>query len=778
MALYAHTLPDFPDKPELWEPLFTAFGAGEAECHGRECEACQSLDHQHGHSNKVAWRAAYFAAEMFDLDSVKENAWEWGYVLGLWHDLGKFDPRWQRYLASQVAAFLVREIERIDHSTAGARHAVTRHPILGHLLAYAIAGHHTGLLDAEANGTCQRHRLEKADSDHCAEARHAAAAVLEWPVPKLPAFLPKEEFAMSFFVRMLFSCLVDADFLATEAFMNPTQAAKRPRTPQAILPQISELVDGKIDGLGLPAPGDVVNLQRRRVVEACRAAATLEPGLFSLTVPTGGGKTLSSLSFALRHALAHGQRRVIYVVPFTSIIEQNAKVIRDIVSPLEAEGSPVLIEHHSALDPNDESEYSRLAAENWDAPIIITTAVQFYESLFAAKTSRTRKLHNIANAVVILDEAQTLPVDYLSPCLGVLQELADRYHTSVVLCTATQPAVEYQEPDFPIGLKGVREIVPDTRSLFAALKRVEVEFAMSVSDADLALRLRACEQVLCIVNRRQHARAVFELLPREPGTFHLSALMCPQHRSQVLATIKSRLVDKAPTRVIATQLVEAGVDLDFPVVYRALAGLDSIAQAAGRCNRNGSLPEPGRTVVFEPEDQKAETYFRETAQVARELVKHFPDLLDEAASRKYFDLYYYRQKARWDRKGILGDDKIHLNRANPRFPFRFQYASIAHDFRLIEDYQVPIIVSYDERAKELISELRNPAVPLNRKLLRGLQRYTVQIPPKWVTGNPGSFEFLRDGQFTVLTSMDINYSPDFGVFFPEEIEPGRLIVSH
>jgi CRISPR-associated endonuclease/helicase Cas3 len=286
------------------------------------------------------------------------------------------------------------------------------------------------------------------------------------------------------------------------------------------------LIDERIDRFGSPSPRDAVNIQRKAVVDDCRTSARSSPGIFSLTVPTGGGKTLSSLSFALRHALAHGQRRVIYVVPFTSIIEQNAEVIREILAPLETASFTPLIEHHSSLSPDKENTQSRLAPENWDAPLVITTAVQFYESLFAAKTSRCRKLHNIANAVVILDEAQSLPVDFLLPCLRVLQELADHYHTSVVLCTATQPAVHYDPEEFPIGLKDCREIIGDTASLFAAFKRVEVESLGDVSDAALVGRLASHPQVLCIVNRRKHALQLFQLLGKGEGNYHLSALMC------------------------------------------------------------------------------------------------------------------------------------------------------------------------------------------------------------------------------------------------------------
>jgi CRISPR-associated endonuclease/helicase Cas3 len=767
--VFAHTLPDRPQAD--WEPLFTPFGEAEDQCQRENCQKCEHLEPKHGHLNKVAWWTARFAAEMFAPDSPEaKSAWNWGYLAGLWHDLGKFAPEWQAYLASKADMHSDDATGKIDHSTAGAQQAVKASPIIGHLLSYLIAGHHSGLLDGASSHACQASRLLKKDLP---DWGNAPDEITSEAVPALPPFLQRDPFSLGLFIRMIFSSLVEADFLATEAFMNPAQARVRNLAPEDSLAAICRLIDERIDRFGAPSPGDAVNIQRKAVVDDCRAAALNEPGIFSLTVPTGGGKTLSSLSFALRHALAHGQRQVIYVVPFTSIIEQNAEVLREILAPLETASFTPLIEHHSSLSPDKESTQSRLAAENWDAPVVITTAVQFYESLFAAKTSRCRKLHNIANSVVILDEAQSLPVDFLSPCLRVLQELADNYHTSVVLCTATQPAVHYDAHEFPIGLKNCREIIGDTKSLFAALRRVVVESLGDVCDPALVGRLASHPQVLCIVNRRKHAQQLFQLFGESEGNYHLSALMCPEHRSRILAEVRVRLDEGLPVRVISTQLIEAGVDVDFPVVYRAMAGLDSIAQAAGRCNRNGKLPSPGQTYMFRPEDQRGETYFRETAQVAHQLLDLHPDLLGQEAIRHYFDLYYYQQKSRWDSKNILG--QFRLDGRNRDFPFDFSFAKVADDFRLIEDWQVPVIIPYDNKACALIEDLRKPFIPLNRKLFRALQRYTVQIPPHLRNTNIRSFEILRDGQFHVLVSTDLNYSKDFGLCFEGEYSNSQFL---
>jgi len=769
MMHYAHTKnnPDGTPAPEKeWEPLFSE------DCEtlkGGECEKCKALDPQHGHLNKVAYLAGKFAAEMFAEGSDRETARQWGFLAGLWHDLGKFAPEWQTYLKSKSDPHNDDACGKVDHSTAGAQHSVKAHPLFGHLLGYGIAAHHCGLLDVQTNGnSCQEMRLQKQDIP---KVNNAPAAIIQRNVPEFPPFLmeimrtDRNPFSAAFYARFLYSCLVDADFLATEGFMNHRGANIRNQIPRDALAQIQQLLTNRITAFGTPAENDTVNKQRAKVVRDCEHAAELKPGLFTLTVPTGGGKTLSSLHFALKHALKHGQQRIIYVVPFTSIIEQNAEVIREIVASLQTKNFTPLVEHHASLSPEKETEQSRLATENWDAPIIITTAVQFFESLFAAKTSRNRKLHNIANAVVILDEAQSLPVNYLSPCLRGLQELTDYYNTTAVLCTATQPAINYNEAELSIGLKNCREIIQDPKSLFDALKRVEISNIGKQTDAALSERILQSAQALCIVNRRQHAQNLFRQLPESSDRYHLSALMCPEHRSQILATIRERLNKGQPVRLISTQLIEAGVDVDFPAVYRALAGLDSIAQAAGRCNRNGKQSQPGQTYIFRPEDQKAETFVRETSQVASQIIDLYDDILSPEAIHHYFDLYYYRQKPRWDEKGIL--DEFRFDGKIKHCPFRFNFRTAAENFKLIENWQTTVLIPFDEKARELIKELRNESIPLHRNLLRSLQRYTVQITPRLFNENATAFESLRDGEFYSLISPELNYSNEFGLILDE-----------
>ncbi len=415
-------------------------------------------------------------------------------------------------------------------------------------------------------------------------------------------------------------------------------------------------------------------------------------------------------------------QRFIFAIPFTSIIEQTSEVFRGVFDDL---GQDTVLEHHSNLDPERESFESRLAKENWDAPIVVTTNVQFFESLFAASTSKCRKLHRIARSVVILDEAQTLPVELLKPCLAVLRELAADYHTSIVLCTATQPAIARRD-EFPIGLENVREIVSDPQRLYERMRRVQVHKLGRISDEALTHRLAGHDQFLCIVNSRPHAARLFLMLREQfgeeqpDGLFHLSTLMCGQHRCEVIAAIRARLRVGLSCRVISTQLIEAGVDVDFPVVYRSLAGIDSIAQAAGRCNREGRIEGGGTTYVFTPTDVKLRGYLALTAASAAELMPDFDDLLSLDAVQHYFELHYWKQKDRWDEKGIL--DQFLLDRGKLMFQFR----TAASLFRMIEDNSRPIIVPWSQRGEELVAELSGKHPP-DWRIQRRLQRFFVPV---------------------------------------------------
>jgi len=492
--------------------------------------------------------------------------------------------------------------------------------------------------------------------------------------------------------------------------------------------------------LAITKAPSAVNLKRQEVLSQCRKHSLWEPGVFSLTVPTGGGKTLAGMAFALEHAVKHKKNRVIVAIPYTSIIEQSAEQYRLIF------GEDAVIEHHSNLEPDKESLRAKLAAENWDAPIIVTTNVQLFESLFASRTSQCRKLHNIANSVIILDEAQMLPTGFLDPILSCMKNLSQYFGCSIVLSTATQPVLTGRFQSGQAKLKGfeagtVRELITKPLELSRELKRVEIVqhhcFKERVEWEDLVQELMGEESVLCIVNTRKDCRTLFDLMP--PGTIHLSALMCPEHRSEVISGkqgIKNRLKNGEALRVISTQLVEAGVDLDFPVVYRALAGFDSIAQAAGRCNREGQLQgRLGKVVVFKPPKDAPSGLLLKGQYAGEEILRSYPELvsnLDPQVFEHYFTTLYSRVSS-FDEKKIMellaGSDVVEA---------KIQFRSAAQNFTLIDQKdQVGIVVDYRKPKEDatkslsgidLIKELEF-GTP-SRKIMRKLQRYTVTVPKK------------------------------------------------
>ncbi len=736
------------------------------------------------HLKAVAALARGFAAPF--------GAGDWAYLAGLWHDLGKYSAAFQAYLGRNTRAdYHVEEayeaaapVAKVDHTTAGAQHAVAAVPVLGHLLAYAVSGHHSGLLDALSDGACLERRLKKAIQPW----QHGLDQLPPASLPTLPHHLqcslgrrgpnPRgTAFSFAFFVSMLFSCLVDADYLDTEAFMDPARAASRPEWPDNVLELMEAALEAYVSPLG--EDNSNVNRARREVRQACQAAALLPPGLFSLTVPTGGGKTLSSVAFGLRHARLHRLDRIIYVIPFTSIIEQNAAVFRRVFEPLSKAGvsNPVL-EHHSAVQVGRETLETRLAAEDWDAPLVVTTSVQLFESLFSNRPGRCRKLHNLARAVIVLDEAQKLPVEFLAPCLSALRELTRGYGSTVVLCTATQPAIHLRD-EFPIGLDGVREIVPEPRTLYLALKRVRIESIGELPDDELAERLEAHDQVLCIVNTRRHARGLFERLNDDAGTVHLSAAMCPAHRAVALDNVRRRLRRGDRCRLISTQVVEAGVDVDFPAVYRSLAGLDSIAQAAGRCNREGRLAT-ACTYVFRSEHERAESFLRDTANATSQILGReasdalYEDLLSLEAVEHYFRLYYWSQQQRWDHHRIL--DNLSLVPSSHELPFQFAFSENASKFRLIRDSGKPVIIPWGDEGEHLCRELRSSARLPERRLLRSLQRYTVQAPQRVFHDQLGGAIELVHDRYAILTSPELFYDDHLGLVLDRsEFEAGTFI---
>ncbi|MBF7054570.1 CRISPR-associated endonuclease Cas3'' [Halomonas sp. KAO] len=683
---------------------------------------------------------------------------ELGRVAGLLHDLGKYTEPFQQRLEGAP--------KRVDHSTAGAVVAKEQLGQLGHLLAYAIAGHHAGLANGrdlgERTPLSQRLLAELPELDTAWRDEVALPA----SVPAPATFTPRQDracFQLGFLVRMLFSCLVDADFIDTERFY--AQHERGLRVARGGGPSLEVLCESLDRHLSRFKADSEVNRLRGEILAHVRGQASEPPGRFTLTVPTGGGKTLASLTFALEHAIAHGMDRIIYVIPFTSIVEQNAAVFRQ---ALGEHGEAAVLEHHSAFDANDGAsgrdsrsiDKLRRDSENWDAPIIVTTAVQFFESLFAAKTSRCRKLHNIARSVVILDEAQTMPLPLLRPSVAALDELALNYHASVVLCTATQPALaELDEPEhsFKGGLRDLKELAPCPQRLYQELERVRVCHIGTLDDVTLRDQVIECDQVLCIVNNRRHARALFESIEDHPGAFHLTTSMCAVHRRQVLADIRKALKAGSPCRVVSTSLIEAGVDVDFPLVLRAEAGLDSIAQAAGRCNREGKrVASDSEVRIFATanEDWAPPPELKQFAQVTREVLRSHGDApLALDAIDAYFRLLYWQQgHDTLDKHDLLG---LFERGGLEGLPFD----TVAQQFRMIENTQQAVIIPFDDTARDAIRRLSH--VEGVGGIARRLQPYTVQVPRRGFealqhAGAIAAVEPAKFGeQFMVLINEDL-----------------------
>ncbi|MDX2176514.1 MAG: CRISPR-associated helicase Cas3' [Candidatus Sumerlaeia bacterium] len=664
------------------------------------------------HLAEVAARAEAHAAAF---DSAP-----WGRVAGLWHDLGKYHPRFQRRLEDPTVSQ--------PHSGAGACLALERDPGLGQPLAAVIAGHHTGLVNW-SDPMALKDRLDRARKEEWPDSKsNAPPELLARPLPKPPAWV-KDKLACEFWTRMLFSALVDADRLCTEEFTSHDAKTRRSGTgasPAELAPMLEVELTRIEAGLDGAARARDVNRARAEVSRACREAAALPPGFFSLTVPTGGGKTLAAMRFALHHAAAHGLRRAIVVIPFTSIIEQNARAYARVF------GAENVLEHHSNLDIERRkreageavADWQDLAAENWDAPIVVTTTVQFFESLFTNHPSRARKLHNIARSAVILDEVQSLPPELLMTILDGLRQLSAHYGCSVVLSTATPPALR-KRTGFNFGLEGVREIVPDPVALAARLRRVRYHWpapdAPPVEWPALADEVSREHAALVVTHRRADARELAQLLEQrvDPArVLHLSALMCPAHRLEVLGEVRRRLHDGEPCLLVSTQLIEAGVDVDFPVVFRALGGLHSVVQAAGRCNREGRHAE-GRVVVFHAPSNPPKGVPQLALDTAIGMLREEGQTLDADDPRSQESFFRKLYSGR-----DLDEKLIQSHRA------QFNFATVAEKFKLIEDcFTRPVVVPYDD-AMQAVGGLQAAIARGDgglRNRFRALQPYTISI---------------------------------------------------
>ena len=671
---------------------------------------------------------------------------EQAYLAGLLHDIGKYSGAFQQRLQGGP---------KVDHATAGAKVALdARQPEV----AFAIAGHHGGLpdggaqTDPEGAGTLLG-RLKKKFPPCDGWKKEISPPAAHRPP------LPGDGFTTSFYTRMLYSCLVDADYLDTEAFMN---GAPAPRgggaAPAELLRRLQTYIAPWWDAK------NELNRKRCSILRACLdAGENAASGLFALTVPTGGGKTVSSLAFALAHAVAQGKTRVIYVIPYTSIIDQTAEVFRGIL------GAENVVEHHSGADfsmPEGEFDprlYRKaLATENWDAPVIVTTAVQFFESLYGNRASRCRKLHNIAGSVVVFDEAQTMPVPYLRPCVAAVGQLVQYYGVTAVLCTATQPALQPLFDVLAPGLK-MREICPDIGALYKFFRRTNLQQTGELTAGELTAQLCAVPQALCVVNRRSTAQQLFATLPAGER-YCLTTLLCPADRKRLLKEIRARLKDGLPCRVVSTSLIEAGVDVDFPAAWREEAGLDSILQTAGRCNREGKKPAQESIVtVFRLNGQRTPAMIRQNVDSTRRVLALFADPSTPEAIESYFSFY----------RTLKGDDA--LDRQNVLSAFNkglqgrfFPLASVAEQFHLIDSGTATVYLPVDEGA-QLTESLRRGAV--SRTLFRRLGQFAVNVYPDHLQKllSAGAVEAIGDDMY-ILTDLRL-YDRETGLSL--DIETGQ-----
>lgn len=723
----------------------------------------------------------------------KFGAGELGYYAGLWHDLGKYNPDFQQYLEQCYEASVSNSQKRVR----GPHHAIYGAILAAQVckpIASLIYGHHAGLQGFSfiKNELSSNNPVWK---DSYQKVLESANQDLEGLVPDIDwrislTNIPQDRLSGEVFLRMLFSCLIDADYLDTEEHFEG-KSRKKPETSIANLwSTFEESHEDFLDTISDRTT--LVNQIREQVYQACFSAAEQKPGVFRLSVPTGGGKTLSGLGFALRHAMQNHYERVIVAIPYTSIIEQTVKVYRDIF------GFEAVLEHHSSVKDewsknNQNSQFqsqegatnlqaqTRLATQNWDAPLIVTTTVQLFESLFANRPSRCRKLHNLIGSVIVLDEVQTLPIALLSPIRSVLEELVERYKVSVVYCTATQPPIAGKNPYFD-GFKPefVRDIIESKQSQkhFTALKRVEYEQPSEAWTWEkLAEDLQDKQQALVILNTRKNALSVLDALGitaierfslsgyeeevnmtlNESPILHLSTLLCGAHRRAVLDEVRRRLKFKEDCLLISTQVVEAGVDVDFPLVYRAMGPLDRIVQAAGRCNREGKIPEGGRVVIFEPADGKTPSgeYGKAVQTTKRLLQESDLDLHNPNIFEAYFQsLYQIEQR---DKYGIQDLREKH------------NYQKVAEEFRLIKDDTMPVVIRYNDEVNTLLAEISQRGLWSRDR--RRLQPYIVNLPRYEFQKSTTREELVTDfwvwnGIYDPIRGIPIGHDPGDALYDP------------
>jgi len=745
------------------------------------------------HAERVADRAGISAAVF--------GAGAEGRMAGLLHDAGKATDLFKLRLQGKASG--------LDHWTPGAALALRRYKQHGIAAALAIQGHHLGLDKASAaaiktlyNGESACGRTPTIEDPDLLVDRLAQEGI-ELPALRGSLYDQRSPHASGLLdIRMLFSALVDADFLETEAHFDRDEQGDRRYRPQA--PELEPgkalaLVEQEIERLAQKnrsRSSRAMQELRSDLFRSCFAAADQDRKLFTLSAPTGSGKTLSMLAFALRHAHLHGLRRVVMAIPYLSILEQTAKVYRDLLEPTFGPG--YVLEHHSLAgvrdgDPKDDEQgpsaaevLRRRQAENWDAPLVVTTSVQLLESLFANRPRQCRKLHRLAKSVVLFDEVQTLPRLLAVPTLATLSRLSERYGASVVFSTATQPAFDcLDEPVRHWCAAGWKptEIVARELKLFGRTRRVNVDWRVGRWSAEdrlawdeLAEELSEQKQVLCIVNLKRHARDLARRLKERgvEGLIHLSTSMCPAHRRAKLEEVTRRLAAGEPCRLISTQCVEAGVDVDFPVVYRAFAPLDAIAQAAGRCNRNGRLPGGGLLVVFLADEEEKRAYpggdYRQAADATREVLQSIPQEQWDLESPELYDRWY---RLLYDLSG-LGKGERKRERLLAKAMESRDFEETARLYRLIPDDSVQVVVPWDAAAVERLRRSSEKTPWIKADWLREAQIHSVSLPKRKFSDYSGvllaaplgayrpeqrseDWYFLQDGEI---------YDEDFGLGDP------------
>jgi len=731
------------------------------------------------HLDAVAKLAGKFAEEFGNKD--------WTELAGYLHDLGKFHPDWQKYLCRKsgydTEAHLEESNNRPNHSTAGSVLVFEKfnNSVAAKILAYIIGGHHSGLpdwIDQLKPRLFTEDRILNTEDLNRIKELDEAKEFLKKEIPSSPPHIFANEIndqskeQIQLWIRMLFSCLVDADFLDTEKYMDEKERSVY-ETLEILKQRFNNFMLQKLSNTKL-------NEKRNKILQQCREKAKLAPGFFSLTVPTGGGKTLSSMAFALEHAIQNNKKRIIVAIPYTSIIEQTAKVFKygsDIDEEIKVLkekgeflfGEDQVVEHHSNLDPVGENPKNRLATENWDAPIIVTTNVQLFESLFGNKTSVCRKLHNITNSIIVLDEAQMIPTHYLKPIISVLKGLVNHFGVTVILMSATQPALNGaigSEPNIIQGFENVTEIIEDPNLLAKDFKRVEIILPEDLNKKseweEIVQEISQYEQALCIVNKRDDCRQLHSLMPED--TIHLSGYMCGEERSELISEIKLKLKHKQPIRVISTQLVEAGVDIDFPVVFRALTGIDSIVQAAGRCNRENKLKELGKVFVFVPPKPSPSGFLRKCEDAGKTILRYNTGAeFNPSLYSEYFK-YLYSNLNTFD------EADFYSRLVKDAASFDFQFRTFAEKFNLIDDKkQHSIIVWYESKKnnknnKQLIEQLK--FVGPYKDLLRQLQRYIVNVPV-YIFNKINESGYVENINGYWVQKDENLYKPGLGILYDE-----------